>query len=93
MTGVNSEELERITNNKSLLANWIGGKGICPPEECRGPYRFKDMKVILNKPKYPESKDMRTWLGLINKETWETDNFDRRQISEWLKRFSFDYLK
>ena len=85
--------LEKITDNKSLLANCIGGKGICPPEDCGGPYGFKDMKNILNNPKHPEYKEMRTWLGLIKKETWETDNFNRRQISKWLQRFSFEYLK
>lgn len=85
--------LEKMTDNKSLLADCIGGKGICPPEDCGGPYGFKDMKDILNNPKHPEYKEMRTWLGLIKKETWETDNFDRRQISKWLQRFSFEYLK
>lgn len=85
--------LEKITDSNSLIADCIGGKGICPPEDCGGPFGFKEMKDILKDPKNPEYKEMRVWLGLIKKETWEEDNFDRRQTSKWVRRFSVEYLQ
>lgn len=84
--------LEKMTDSDSLIADCIGGNGTCPPEDCGGPFGFKEMKVILKDPKHPEYKEMREWLGLIKKETWETDNFNRLQTSKWLQRFSVEFL-
>ena len=84
--------LEKIIDSDSFIADCTGGKGTCPPEDCGGPFGYMDLKEILKDPKHPEYKEMREWLGLTKKETWETDNFNRLQTSKWLQRFSVEYL-
>ena len=84
--------LEKITGNDAMIADCIGGKGKCPPEDCGGHFGYMDLKEILNNPENPESKDMREWLGMSKKAKWEADDFDLKQTSNWLRKFCNEYL-
>lgn len=84
--------LEKLTDSDSIITDCIGGKGTCPPEDCGGPFGYWDLKKTLSDPKNPKYKEMCEWFGLAKKDKWDSDNFDLRQASKTLRRFSAEYL-
>ncbi|MEO5649190.1 MAG: plasmid pRiA4b ORF-3 family protein [Ginsengibacter sp.] len=78
--------LEKITNDASLIADCIGGKGACPPEDCGGFYGYMDLKKIVNNPKHPEHEEMKEWLGLSENGKWDANAFDLKKTSDTIRR-------
>jgi hypothetical protein len=46
-----------------VLPQIIGGENACPPEDCGGTYRYKELKEVLRNPKHPEYKSTKIWVG------------------------------
>jgi hypothetical protein len=78
--------LEKITDEKILRADCTAGKGICPPEDCGGPWGYANLKEILNDPKDPEHKGMKEWLGLGPKQKWDAEKFDLEKSSAAVRK-------
>jgi len=68
--------LEKITADKTILADCTNGKGSCPPEDCGGPWGYMNLIEILKDPTNPEYEEMKEWLGLDDDEEWDADGFD-----------------
>ena len=41
----------------------LDGSGACPPEDCGGPYGYRELVDVLNDPKDREHNDMAEWFG------------------------------
>lgn len=79
--------LEKITDEKSLVASCIEGKGACPPEDCGGPWGYEDLKATFtNAPDSEEADELREWLGLEENEVWDANHFDLKSTNETVKR-------
>ncbi|MEA4936724.1 MAG: plasmid pRiA4b ORF-3 family protein [Paludibacter sp.] len=77
--------LEKINLDDQLLqALIIKGQGACPPEDCGGAWGYENLKVVLSDKKNPEHKEMKEWLGLGQKEIWDSEEFDLIQHQELL---------
>jgi hypothetical protein len=45
------------------LPNCIGGRRACPPEDCGGPWGYRELVAILADPAHPEHRARVEWLG------------------------------
>jgi len=73
--------LEKITEEKTIRADCIGGEGTCPPEDCGGPWGYENLKSILKDPKNPEHAGMKEWLGIAKNKKWNANAFDLKKAS------------
>ncbi|MPM56921.1 hypothetical protein SDC9_103738 [bioreactor metagenome] len=71
-------------DDQLLQALIIKGQGACPPEDCGGAWGYENLKVVLSDKKNPEHKEMKEWLGLGQKEIWDSEEFDLIQHQELL---------
>lgn len=77
--------LENILPEKVLKATCIGGKGVCPPEDCGGPWGYERLKEILKDPKHKEYKEMKEWIGIDDiEDKFHPDEFDLEYVNEIL---------
>jgi hypothetical protein len=74
--------LEKTTNEESLKAILIKGKGACPPEDCGGPWGYARLKEILADVKDPEHEEMIEWLGLEPGEQWDAAAFNLEETQK-----------
>lgn len=81
---ISVEEISEEESDKVVLLN---GKGACPPEDCGGPWGYANLKEVLDNPKHPEHKDMKEWLGLKPKESWDAKAFSKADVQEELDDF------
>ncbi|MFB6318958.1 plasmid pRiA4b ORF-3 family protein [Saccharicrinis sp. FJH54] len=51
--------LEKILPETSMYPTLIKGQGMCPPEDCGGPWGYMGLKEILTDPKHPEYTEYR----------------------------------
>ncbi|GAB6279662.1 MAG: plasmid pRiA4b ORF-3 family protein [Lentimicrobium sp.] len=75
--------LERIAEkDNSPSAIILKGKGVCPPEDCGGPWGYKKMKSTIADKSDPEREEILQWLGLESDEEWNPDayNFEREAV-------------
>lgn len=56
--------------------------GLCPPEDCGGPWGFAQLVEAINEPKHPEYKNYREWLGITGKKKIDFENVDVEEISD-----------
>ena len=63
--------LEEVKDGVALTAQLLGGKGACPPEDCGGVWGYNEILEILADPKHKDYKNIRRWLGLKGKDTWD----------------------
>jgi hypothetical protein len=56
--------------------------GLCPPEDCGGPWGFAQLEEAINEPKHPEYKNYREWLGIKGKKKIDFDNVDIDAIND-----------
>ncbi|HVB02494.1 MAG TPA: plasmid pRiA4b ORF-3 family protein [Chitinophagaceae bacterium] len=68
--------LEKITDEKRIKASLLAGTGACPPEDCGGSGGYAELRSILADPKHPGYQEMKEWLDLDEKETWDAKEFD-----------------
>lgn len=79
--------LEKLVPDDIKSPVCLAGKGICPPEDCGGPWGYENLKVILADPKHEEYGEMKEWLGLEEDEDWDASYFDVNEANEMLKGF------
>ena len=58
----------------------IDGKRNCPPEDCGGPWGYKELLEIISNPKHEEYNEMIEWLG----DGFDPEEFDIVKINELL---------
>lgn len=56
--------------------------GLCPPEDCGGPWGFAQLEEAINEPKHPEYKNYREWLGIKGKKKIDFENVDIDPIND-----------
>jgi len=58
-------ELIEISNapQNELLPSLVSGQNACPPEDCGGAYRYRELLEILMDPSHEEYKSLVEWLG------------------------------
>jgi hypothetical protein len=58
-------ELIEISNapQNELLPSFVSGQNACPPEDCGGPYRYREIIEIIVDTFHEEYNDMVEWLG------------------------------
>lgn len=65
-----------IPDNKTTIPKIIKAQGACPPENCGGPWGYENLKDVLADKKHPEHKEMKEWLGLSPRQSWDPEKFD-----------------
>ncbi|MCO6461672.1 MAG: plasmid pRiA4b ORF-3 family protein [Saprospiraceae bacterium] len=63
--------LEEVNEGRSSTAQLLEGKRACPSEDCGGVWGYNEMLEILTNPKHKENRNIRRWLGLKGKNTWD----------------------
>lgn len=58
-------ELIEISNTPQdeLLPSFVSGQNVCPPEDCGGVYRYREIIEILADPSHEEFESIVDWLG------------------------------
>jgi len=46
-----------------LLSSFVSGQNACPPEDCGGVYRYREIIEILTDPSHEEYKSVVEWFG------------------------------
>ena len=85
-------EVEKITNAfmEHELPICLKGKRNCPPENCGGPWRYKDLVEITKNPQHKEYIETMDWLGAIDddgeieEDFLEPERFDLEETNEVL---------
>lgn len=79
--------IQKIT--KKDLSEYIGDTpvctealGICPPEDCGGPWGFAQLAEAINEPRHPEYINYREWLGIKGKKKIDFENVDLDEIND-----------
>ncbi|MBW3469134.1 plasmid pRiA4b ORF-3 family protein [Arthrospiribacter ruber] len=79
--------IQKVT--KKDLADTFGdtpfcteAKGLCPPEDCGGPWGFANLEEAINEPKHPEYKEYREWLGIKGKKKIDFEKVDLDEIND-----------
>jgi hypothetical protein len=47
-----------------MLPSFVSGQNACPPEDCGGVYRYREIIEILADPSHEEYESIAEWLGL-----------------------------
>jgi hypothetical protein len=82
--------LELRTLEKISSADCIDGKGKCPPENCGGPWGYKNLLKILAEPAHEEHIDMLNWLSLSDGNEWDVHEFDLEEVRKGVKNAGDD---
>lgn len=78
--------LEKITDEKSLKASCLAGKGACPPEDCGGSWGYEGIKKLFEiEPNSDEANEFREWLGLEDNEVFDPNKFDLEETNYWVR--------
>jgi hypothetical protein len=78
--------LEQTFDEESKHASLVAGEGACPPEDCRGPHGYEDLKTIMADPEHEEYEDFRLWLGLRKNQNWDPYAFDKDKVAAKVAR-------
>ncbi|MBN2107187.1 MAG: plasmid pRiA4b ORF-3 family protein [Deltaproteobacteria bacterium] len=60
----------------------LKGVGACPPEDCGGPYGYRNLLEVLSNSSHPEHAEMVEWLGC---DDFDPNFFDIDDVNEGLK--------
>ena len=63
----------------------LDGARACPPEDCGGVGGYENLLKILKKPKHPEHKSMKEWLG----RAFDAETFDVEKTNLWLHKLKW----
>jgi hypothetical protein len=69
----------------------IDGAAACPPEDCGGPWGYRDLREILTNPAADDHQEMLDWLGIDHARQFDAAAFDvdaanRRVAANWVAR-------
>lgn len=81
-------KLEKIEPGESQEADCLAGNGACPPEDCGGAWRYKELKAALIDPAHPEHEDAKEWMGMEEGVDWDPKAFDLVQAKVRVKSIS-----
>lgn len=56
----------------------IAGERACPPEDCGGIWRYKDLLEVIANPEDPEHEERMEWLGDFDPEAFDLDGVNER---------------
>jgi hypothetical protein len=56
----------------------LAGKRACPPEDCGGPWGYRELLEVLANPRHSEYPNMRSWAGPFNAEEFDLDMVNRQ---------------
>jgi len=79
-------EISDTPMDLTLFPRCIGGKGICPPDDCGGVWGWEHLQEALADRKNPEHESMREWMGLKEGETIDPNAFDLEEANRALKQ-------
>jgi hypothetical protein len=78
----------RVTVEKVLpaptdtpLPSCIGGRRACPPEDCGGPWGYKNLLAVLADPTHPEHRQRAEWIG----RPFDPEAFDPSEFADNLR--------
>ena len=54
----------------------IGGARACPPEDCGGPYRYRDLLEAISDPRHEDHDELLDWVG----DDFDPEAFDARSV-------------
>jgi hypothetical protein len=63
----------------------LDGARACPPEDCGGVWGYANLLKILKKPRHPEHKNMKEWVG----GGFDPNTFDTAEINLWLRKLKW----
>ena len=63
----------------------VDGARACPPEDCGGIGGYANLLKVLGKPKHPEHKAMKEWIG----RDFDPEAFDKAKINLWLGKLKW----
>ena len=84
------EKIDRL--NIALSAKLLDGKGICPPEDCGGPWGYEHLKKVITDKNHPEFQDYKNWIIGDEKlmefydddePLWDPNDFDLEFEKHW----------
>ncbi|WBA13919.1 plasmid pRiA4b ORF-3 family protein [Salinivibrio proteolyticus] len=75
--------LEKLNTRNYTQPKVTAGNGVCPPEDCGGIDRYKDL-LRLSK-RAPLNDDDREILDLFNMQDWDAKFFDKNEVNQRLK--------
>jgi hypothetical protein len=80
--------LEKISSEDRLIQPLIlKGQGACPPEDCGGAWGYEHLKHVLANKIKPDYLDLKEWLGLGQRESWDSEKFDLIQHQDLMNDY------
>jgi hypothetical protein len=76
--------VEGISRDGAEALSCTGGARSCPPEDCGGPPGYANLLEILNDPKHPEHREIKTWVG----RRFDPEKFDMAAVNRKLASLS-----
>ncbi len=74
--------LEKITDEKVPHARLITGKGMCPPEDCGGPWEYEHIKEVMASPGHEEYETVKSWWDREQHTLFDPSFFDLEAVQQ-----------
>jgi hypothetical protein len=72
--------VEAVLESGPETIECLGGARACPPEDCGGTSGYEHLVEVLSKPRHPEHKEMREWVG----PRFDPERFDIKAVNKAL---------
>ena len=85
-------EMVEGDGGERVLTDW---RGICPPEDCGGPWGYRDLVRILGDPRDPRHDDLKGWAEMMGYGSWDPEVAEKRLkrlLSDMARRQSTEHL-
>jgi hypothetical protein len=82
--------VEKVTAGESTttVPSCTDGRRACPPEDCGGPWGYRELLEILGDPTHPEHDERREWIGRpLDPEAFDATEFEENVRSQKLATF------
>jgi len=73
-------KVEAVLESGPETIECLGGARACPPEDCGGTSGYEHVVEVLSKPRHPEHKEMREWVG----PRFDPERFDIKAVNKAL---------
>lgn len=82
-------ELEKVLpyEKNAKYPQCIEGENACPPEDCGGPERYKELCKTLKNPKSEEYEGMIEWLGLESGKDFDPHEFNLEKADREVRKY------